>query len=354
MKLWLKIICIVFLVYTAVFAFKTPLIPGGMDVSTDQLQPGKNTFTYIGYNTHFDAANQQQQFFISVGKQYYCAEVLHVEDATHAVISVDLPDTLSSKTIGFYSNNDLDGTVYIRKSIDTDAFVINEQSNLGTCDPQVKTDEHSQFGYPFQIVIYETIRNLMWHVPMWFTMFLLMGFSFAYSIKYLNQSGRSEDNSIAKYETLSLLDRKAATSASVGLVFCILGLTTGSFWARFTWGDWWPNDPQLNGALVVFIVYVAYFILRGSTKDEEKRGRLAAIFNIFALVMMVILLMVMPRFSESLHPGKDGTPAFSAYDLNSTLRTIFYPAVIGWALLGYWIYSLVLRIRNLEIKNEEA
>lgn len=345
------------MVYTAVYAFKTPLTPGGMDVSTEKLTPGENTFTYIGYNTHFDAADQNQQFFLSVGKQYFCAQIVKVEDASHAIISVNLPDTLSSKIIGFYSNNNLDGTVYIRKSIDTESFVINDKATKGVCKPEVKTDEHSQFGYPFQIVIYETIRNLMWHVPMWFTMFLLMGFSFAYSLKYLNQAGKNDAqkvNSESKYQKLALLDRKAATAAYVGLAFCILGLTTGSFWARFTWGDWWPNDPQLNGALVVFIVYVAYFILRGSTKDEEKRGRLAAIFNIFALVMMVILLMVMPKFSQSLHPGKDGTPAFSAYDLNSTLRTIFYPAVIGWALLGYWIYTLVLRIRNLEIKHEEA
>jgi heme exporter protein C len=63
--------------------------------------------------------------------------------------------------------------------------------------------------------------------------------------------------------------------------------------------------------------------------------------------------MVMPRFAEGLHPGKSGNPAFSSYDLDSSLRTVFYPAVLGYILLGYWIYSLNLRIRTLEQKNEE-
>jgi heme exporter protein C len=63
--------------------------------------------------------------------------------------------------------------------------------------------------------------------------------------------------------------------------------------------------------------------------------------------------MVMPRFAEGLHPGKSGNPAFSSYDLDSSLRSVFYPAVLGYILLGYWIYSLHLRIRTLEQKNEE-
>jgi heme exporter protein C len=104
--------------------------------------------------------------------------------------------------------------------------------------------------------------------------------------------------------------------------------------------------------MVVFIVYVAYFILRSSVQDEEKRARLSAIFNIFAAILMIILLMVMPRFAEGLHPGKSGNPAFSQYDLDSSLRTVFYPAVLGWILLGYWLYTIHLRLVKLEETDE--
>jgi heme exporter protein C len=67
---------------------------------------------------------------------------------------------------------------------------------------------------------------------------------------------------------------------------------------------------------------------------------------------MVVLLMVMPRFTEGLHPGKSGNPAFSKYDLDSSLRSVFYPACAGFILLGYWIYRLHYRIQKLEQHNE--
>ena len=54
-------------------------------------------------------------------------------------------------------------------------------------------------------------------------------------------------------------------------------------------------------------------------------GRLAAVHNVFAFVMLVILLMVLPRYTESLHPGKDGNPGFNSYDLDNSLRAVFYP-----------------------------
>ena len=45
------------------------------------------------------------------------------------------------------------------------------------------------FHFPFQPNIMESIRNLMLHVPMWFTMFLLMGISFVQSIRTLRVGG---------------------------------------------------------------------------------------------------------------------------------------------------------------------
>ncbi|MFM9984200.1 MAG: cytochrome c biogenesis protein CcsA, partial [Flavobacteriales bacterium] len=176
---------------------------------------------------------------------------------------------------------------------------------------------------------------------------VLMIMSFIFSLMVLSKGKKEEMLDVTLKKSLNS-DLKAAASASTGMVFCILGLVTGSVWARFTWGTWWVSDPQLNGAMVVFIVYAAYFILRSSIPDEEKKARLSAIFNIFAFVLMVVLLMVMPRFTEGLHPGKSGNPAFSKYDLDSSLRTVFYPACAGFILLGYWLYNILFRIKKLE------
>jgi len=347
MKAWLKVVCILLLLYTAVFGFIHPLIPGGLDVRTESLHPGENELEFVGYNTSFLKEQNQLQLFVAVDSAYYCTTILSVSDDTHARVSVILPDTLPSLNFSFYANTPSDGTVYVKKALGQSGFATNASAR-GTCKPSVSGDEHQGFGFPFQIILFETIRNLMWHVPMWFTMFTLMLFSLVLSIRSLNSSGQS--GTLESYRSFTMLryDRKASIYASSGLVFCTLGLITGSIWARFTWGDWWTNDPQLNGAMVVFIVYVAYFILRSSVPDEEKRARLSAIFNIFAAVLMIILLMVMPRFAEGLHPGKSGNPAFSQYDLDSSLRAVFYPAVLGWILLGYWLYSVHYRLKNLE------
>ncbi|QTN39471.1 cytochrome c biogenesis protein CcsA [Cryomorphaceae bacterium] len=184
-------------------------------------------------------------------------------------------------------------------------------------------------------ILNETIRNLYFHVTMWFSMIILFLISLIYSIRYL----RSND---------IVHDDWAVESAISGLVLGLLGLVTGMLWARFTWGAYWVNDPKLNGAAIAILIYLAYFILRQSFDDERKRARLSAVYNIFAFIFMIVFIGILPRLTDSLHPGNGGNPAFSQYDLNSDMRKVFYPAVIGWALVGYWIVQIRLRIRRME------
>jgi heme exporter protein C len=67
---------------------------------------------------------------------------------------------------------------------------------------------------------------------------------------------------------------------------------------------------------------------------------------------MVPLLFILPRMVDSLHPGNGGNPGFNAYDLDSQMRLIFYPAVIGWFLLGLWMATLRVRIYYLQHQYE--
>lgn len=344
MKNWLKILAAALLFYAAFFSFWHPMAPGGLAVSAEKFHPGRNEFTFTGYATHFLDESASLQVFVTVDSSArYCADILQVVDNQHVIVSVFLPDTLSSGRFGFFANTDADGTVAVNSPAEGEGFVYLPGTTNPACTYKVKNEEHRDFGYPFQPIIIESIRNLMWHVPMWFTMFTLMFFSFYYSLRTL-----SENDALRRRRW----DMKAEAFTAAGMLFCVLGLVTGSVWARFTWGDWWTNDPQLNGAMVVFLVYAAYFILRASTPDEDKRARLAGIFNIFACVLMLVLLMVMPRFTEGLHPGKSGNPAFSKYDLDSSLRSVFYPAVAGFILLGYWIADIQYRIKRIETEDE--
>ena len=338
MKNGLKWICAALLLYAGFMSLYLPMEPGGSMVQTADFSPGLNTFDLYGYATHFDEATDLQVFVRNDSGQVFCAEILSRE-AQHLQASVFLPDTLMSQRFSFYANNALDGTISAPGAVTSKGFIMG--SGAQTCTVKIASENAVVNGIPYQPIIIESMRNLMWHVPMWFTMFVLMFISFRYSI------GQLMSKDMHRSQVTDLL---ASSSAATGMVFCILGLITGSVWARFTWGAWWTSDPQLNGALVVALMYGAYFVLRGSVQEEEKRARLSAIFNIFACILMVMLLMVMPRFAEGLHPGKSGNPAFSQYDLDSTLRMVFYPACAGFILLGIWIYDLQFRINLLRNK----
>jgi heme exporter protein C len=132
-----------------------------------------------------------------------------------------------------------------------------------------------------------------------------------------------------------------------GLVFATLGLVTGSLWAKFTWGDWWTNDPKLNSVAIGLLIYLAYGLVRSSMPDEQQKARISNVYNIFAFVIFMILIWILPRMTDSLHPGNGGNPGFSKYDLDSNMRLVFYPAIIAWTMLGYWITNLRIRIKKL-------
>ncbi len=80
--------------------------------------------------------------------------------------------------------------------------------------------------------------------------------------------------------------------------------------------------------------------------DRETAARLCAVYNIFAFASIIPLLFIIPRLSSSMHPGNGGNPGFNAYDLDSRMRMIFYPAVIAWFLVGVWIATLRVRYRK--------
>jgi heme exporter protein C len=190
---------------------------------------------------------------------------------------------------------------------------------------------------PELAILHESIRNLFYHVPMWFGMTLMLLFSIIYSIRYLITNNLRDDVI-------------AFASVKVALLYGCMGLLTGMQWARTTWGAWWVNDPKLMGAAVGLLLYLAYFILRGSIDDLDRRARVAAVTNVMFYAIFIPAIFIVPRLTDSLHPGNGGNPAFSSYDLDNRMRMIFYPAVLGWTLLAGWIMTLVARARMIELQ----
>jgi len=184
-------------------------------------------------------------------------------------------------------------------------------------------------------ILNETIRAIYFHVPMWFGMILLFVASCFYAVLYL--IGGHIDH-----------DRRSVEFANAGIIFGMLGLTTGMLWANFTWGSFWHGDPKQNTSAIALLIYLAYFVLRGSLEQTEQKARLSAVYNIFAFAALIPLIFIIPRLQDSLHPGNGGNPGFNAYDLDNRMRMIFYPAVIGWFLIGWWIADIRYRFRVIQ------
>jgi heme exporter protein C len=205
------------------------------------------------------------------------------------------------------------------------------------------------FKVPDLPIIHQSIRNLYFHVCMWFAMMIMLTISFVYSIKYLVSSKFRNDIFASNY-------------ASMGIYLGLLGYVTGAIWANYTWlTDQQQSlgsilkEPKLLGAAIAILIYGAYFVLRGSFTDVDKKARVSAVYNIFAFAMLFPSIWIIPRMVGSLHPGAPGSdsgnPALNAQkDLDAGMRMIFWPAVIGWSLLSGWIATLRIRLQLIKDK----
>ncbi|MDX2250353.1 MAG: cytochrome c biogenesis protein CcsA [Bacteroidia bacterium] len=205
----------------------------------------------------------------------------------------------------------------------------------------------------------QSSRNVFFHVPMWFAMMTLMGISLYHSIRLL----RMLDPEYETSENPLYADTKAREAAGVGVIFNVLGLITGIIWSRVSWAEdrpasefstWWAWDPIQVGALVTLLIYLAYFLLRNSLAEPENRAKVSAVYNIFAFATLIPLFFIIPRMFEGLHPtaGK-GSFIFDKSQISTEFRVILYPGMLGFILLGVWIYELRSRLETVRLRFEE-
>ncbi len=345
-KYWWKILSALIILYSIVAGLISPLNSGILKVKPSNLQTGQSYTLIINtYNTNYDQATP-----------------------VDAWIKIDSVAAIAATTVKPLNNNQLEATFTIPEHLPFDKknwsfpIILNDSENGAfvrpsavaitqtTVNPQLARDNWTQeaignltvksgMKFPFRSLIYETIRNTFYHVPLWFAMTLLFLAAAIFSGKYLSKGKPSDDI-------------MALSFTRVGVLFGILGCVTGSIWAKNTWGTWWTlSEIKLNVSAIAMLIYLAYFVLRNSFDDEERRARVSSVYSVFAFVATVPLLFVIPRMVEgSLHPGNGGNPGFGGEDLDNTMRMVFYPAIIGWTLFGVWLTTLAYRMDNLRYR----
>ncbi|MBK8227837.1 MAG: cytochrome c biogenesis protein CcsA [Flavobacteriales bacterium] len=249
---WWKFLAVALVLAASITALRTPLAPAIVHAEPATLQPGtRHAIEVMGYRTQFRP--NEVSAILENGGQFVPAGRVDVIDSTHARIHIYVPEGLREDMSDLLVTAPGAGTMRL-----FDAFYNPEKGSGATHDIVGEMTVHHRKGFVFpnRNLLYETIRNLNFHVPMWFTMMMLQTVSLVFSILVLRSGAE-------------LHDRGAVAAVHASLLFAILGLVTGSIWARATWGGWWTTDAKLNGAAVTVLIYLAYLVLRGSGQRRQ-------------------------------------------------------------------------------------
>ena len=147
-------------------------------------------------------------------------------------------------------------------------------------------------------------------------------------------------------------DIVAHSAAEVGVVFAFLVLVTGSIWAKATWGWYWVWEPRLTTSLALFLIYLAYLMLRQALEEPEKKARLAAVFGIVGF-MSVPLSFFSIRLWRSAHPLMFGGSSYGGSDgglEGTSLQLTLMVNMLAFALL--FASMLIYRVNNEALKEE--
>jgi heme exporter protein C len=355
--MWWKITSVILVLYAITAGLLVPLKPGITHVSPETAKTGQTLVLQLhGYNSFYSTSEIAG---IRVWLEYdslnaILGKNLRVLSDTTLEATFTIPNDLPRPTPSVMLNAIVDhpadgvsllpGAVEVTRDTALSAEALAKADTAAAAAPATWTQDtvsqlhvKKDFTFPYRNVIYESIRNTYFHVPMWFVLMFLFIASVVYSIRFLMDPKPD-------------FDRRAAAYAEAGLLFGGLGLVTGMLWAHYAWGAAWSNDIKQLMTAVALLIYLAYFILRASFDEPEKGARLAAVYNIFAFASLIPLLYIVPRMFASLHPGATGNPAFGSEDLDNTMRMVFYPAILGFTGLGFWIADLRIRYQRLADK----
>lgn len=96
-------------------------------------------------------------------------------------------------------------------------------------------------------------------------------------------------------------DELAQTTAEVGFIFCTCVLVTGPLWAKPAWGVWWAWDARLTLTFLLWLLYVAYLMLRNYLVNPGRAANLCAVVGIIGFVDVLIDYMAI-RWWRTQHP----------------------------------------------------
>jgi heme exporter protein C len=179
----------------------------------------------------------------------------------------------------------------------------------------------------------DAYKIIFFHVPVAITALSAAGVSLIASVLFLVTRN-------------FLFDGLAVAVTEVGLAFLAANLITGSIWGRVTWGIWWTWDARLTSALICWVLYASYLMLRRSIDEPTQRANFAAVFSIFCFIDVPIVIFSI-KWWRTQHPQ----PVFWAGgSFPSGWAPYFWMNVLAMILLGSAL--TLLRLRDEQSQRE--
>lgn len=202
----------------------------------------------------------------------------------------------------------------------------------------IMTTIYMSFFYaPTEKVMGDVQRIFYFHVSSAIMGFLAFLVTFIASIVYLVKRNR-------------FADIVASSSVEIGVMFCLVVLTTGPIWARPVWGAYWTWDPRLVTTLILLFIYAGYMMLRGTIEEETKKARFSAVVGIIGFCDVPIVYKSIDWWSRTIHPkvitlGKD-----AEIRLHPDIKTTFFVAMAS--MFVFYIFLLLRRIELEELSDQ--
>jgi heme exporter protein C len=127
----------------------------------------------------------------------------------------------------------------------------------------------------------------------------------------------------------------SVAGVEIGLVFMLIGIVSGSIWARPIWNTWWTWDPRLTTTTIMELVYLAYFMLRRGIEEPERRARYGAVYSIVGF-LSVPLTFLSIRIFRTIHPviiGSSDPTASGAFEMTGKMTQTFVFSLITFSVL---------------------
>lgn len=145
-------------------------------------------------------------------------------------------------------------------------------------------------------------------------------------------------------------DAVARGAASVGVLFTGFTLLTGMIWGKPIWGAWWAWDARLTSTLVLFLIYVAYLLVRElSESTDEQAARFAAVFAILGFLDIPIINMSV-RWWRTLHPQPIVMRPLGQQALPDSMLLVLLIGTVSIAVLALWLIVLRTETETLALR----